>query len=95
LGISAVIVVGHLTTVASADGHILLPEAIRDALQWGPGTRLTIEYGPGILHLKEAPLFAPSTVDALFGSLRRAGPAVSVDDMNAAVAREAAYRAPG
>jgi bifunctional DNA-binding transcriptional regulator/antitoxin component of YhaV-PrlF toxin-antitoxin module len=90
-----VIAARHLTTVVSADGHILLPEAIRDALQWGAGTRLAIEYAPGVLRLKETPAFAPSTVDALFGSLRHAGPALSVDDMNAVVEREAAYRAPG
>lgn len=62
--------------VVSKEGHIVLPNAICDALGWVPATRLAIEYARGGLLLKEAPAFAPSTIDTLFGSLRHAEPAL-------------------
>lgn len=36
---------------------------------------------------------AASSVDTLFGSIRHKGPALSIEDMNAAIAREAERRA--
>lgn len=80
------------TAFVSKEGHIILPNAICDALGWVPGTRLAIEYARGGLLLKEAPAFAPPTIDTLFGSLRHAGHALSVEDMHAAIDREAADR---
>lgn len=32
-----------LTTTISTEGQVILPKAIRDQLQWHPGTRLTVE----------------------------------------------------
>lgn len=80
------------TAVVSKEGHIILPNAICDALGWVPGTRLAIEYARGGLFLKETSAFAPSALDTLFGSLRHAGHALSVEDMHAAIVREAADR---
>ena len=80
------------TAFVSKEGHIILPNAICDTLGWVPRTRLAIEYARGGLLLKKAPAFAPSAVDTLFGSLRHAGHALSVEDMHAAIVREAADR---
>jgi len=46
----------------------------------------------GVL-LKPEPVFAPTTVDAVFGCLEHDGPAKSVEDMNAAIKAEAKRRA--
>lgn len=83
----------RLTTVISTKGQVILPKAIRDQLQWGAGTRLTVENTPDGVLLKSTPVFAASSIDALFGSMRHDGPALSIDDMNAAIAQEAERRA--
>jgi bifunctional DNA-binding transcriptional regulator/antitoxin component of YhaV-PrlF toxin-antitoxin module len=79
-------------TVVSKEGHIILPNAICDAMGWVPGTRLAIEYVRGGLLVKQTTAFAPSAIDILFGSFRHAGPALSVEDTHAAIVREAADR---
>lgn len=83
----------RLTTVISTKGQVILPKAIRDQLQWGAGTRLTVENTPEGVLLKSTPVFATSSIDALFGSMRYEGPALSIDDMNAVIAQEAERRA--
>ena len=83
----------RLTTVISTKGQVILPKAIRDQLHWEPGTRLTVESTPEGVLLKSTPVFPVASVDALFGSMRHSGPALSIDDMNAVIAREAALRA--
>ncbi|OYU33090.1 AbrB/MazE/SpoVT family DNA-binding domain-containing protein [Novosphingobium sp. PASSN1] len=83
----------RLTTVISTKGQVILPKAIRDQLQWGAGTRLTVENTPEGVLLKSTPVFAASSIDALFGSMRHDGPALSIDDMSAAIAQEAERRA--
>ena len=83
----------RLTTVISTKGQVILPKSIRDQLHWEPGTRLTVENTADGVLLKSTPVFPVASVDALFGSMRHSGPALSVDDMNAAITREAALRA--
>ncbi len=83
----------RLTTVVSTKGQVILPKAIRDQLHWGAGTRLTVENTLDGVLLKSTPVFPPSSIDTLFGSMRHEGPALSIDDMNAAVAQEAERRA--
>lgn len=83
----------QLTTVISAKGRIVLPKAILDQLHCEPGTRLSIEIAQGSILLNATPVFTASTIDALFGSMRRGDPALSIDDMNAAIARDTADRA--
>ncbi len=83
----------RLTTVVSTKGQVILPKAIRDQLHWSAGTRLSVENTPDGVLLKSTPIFAPSSIDELFGSMRHAGPALSIDDMDAAIAREAKLRA--
>jgi AbrB family looped-hinge helix DNA binding protein len=83
----------RLTTVISTKGQVILPKAIRDQRRWPAGTRLTIENTADGVLLRPAPVFAPASIDALFGSLAYAGAPQSIEDMDAAVAAEATRRA--
>lgn len=82
-----------LTTVVSTKGQVILPKAIRDTRHWPAGTRLSVENTPDGVLLKPVPVFAQTDIDAVFGSLRREGPPLSLEDMDAAVVREGRRRA--
>jgi len=84
---------GKHTTVLSTKGQFILPKAIRERRQWSAGTRLIVEDTPDGVLLKPEPVFAPTTMDAVFGCLDYEGPAKSVEDMNAAITAEAKRRA--
>jgi AbrB family looped-hinge helix DNA binding protein len=84
---------GKHTTILSTKGQFILPKAIRDQRQWAAGTRLVVEDTPDGVLVKAAPAYAPTTIDAVFGSLRHEGPARSIEDMDAAVMAEAKRRA--
>jgi AbrB family looped-hinge helix DNA binding protein len=81
------------TTVISTKGQVILPKTIRDQRHWAAGTRLTVEDTPEGVLLKATPLFEKTTVSSVFGSLQHSGPALSLEDMDKAVAREAKRRA--
>ncbi|KUR75302.1 AbrB family transcriptional regulator [Novosphingobium sp. Fuku2-ISO-50] len=83
----------RITTVVSTKGQVILPKAIRDQRHWGAGTRLIVEETADGVLLKSMPVFAPTDIDAVFGSLRPTGPALSIDAMNAVIADEARRRA--
>lgn len=83
------------TTTVSTKGQVILPKGIRQRRRWEAGTRLTVEDTEDGVLLKAAPLFAPTEVGAVFGSLRFAGKAKTVAEMNEAVAAEARRRARG
>jgi AbrB family looped-hinge helix DNA binding protein len=77
-----------VTTQLSTKGQVILPAAIRRRHGWNPGTVLLVEdTAEGVL-LRPARPFAPTRVDAVFGMLRRAGPARTVEEMDAAIADE-------
>ncbi len=80
-------------TTVSTKGQVILPKAIRDQRRWLPGTRLTVENTPEGVLLKPAPVFEPTRLDAVFGSLAHSGKAVTLEEMDAAVAAEARRRA--
>ncbi len=82
-----------ITTVISTKGQVILPKVIRDQRDWPAGTRLTVEATPEGVLLKAVPLFGPTTVSSVFGSLRHGGPALSLEDMEKAIALEAKRRA--
>ena len=84
---------GKHTTILSTKGQFILPKAIRDERRWAAGTRLIVEDPPDGVLLKAAPAYTPTTVDAVFGSLRHEGPARSVEDMDAAIMSKAKRRA--
>lgn len=82
-----------ITTVLSTKGQVILPKAIREERHWGVGTQLTVENTPEGVLLRAAPAFPETHVDAVFGSLRHSGAALSIEDMDAAIQREARRRA--
>jgi AbrB family looped-hinge helix DNA binding protein len=84
-----------ITTVISTKGQVILPKTIRDQRHWAAGTRLTVEDTPEGVLLKATPLFAQTKVGSVFGSLRHNGPALTLDDMDKAIAQEAKRRARG
>jgi AbrB family looped-hinge helix DNA binding protein len=85
----------RITTVISTKGQVILPKAIRDQRHWAAGTRLTVEDTPEGVLLKATPLFAQTKVSSVFGSLRHSGPALTLEDMDKAIAQEAKRRARG
>ena len=77
----------------STKGQVILPKAIRDQRHWPAGTKLIVEETPEGVLLKSMPVFAATNMEAVFGSLRPTGPALSIDDMNVVIAEEAKRRA--
>lgn len=77
------------TTTLSTKGQLILPQAIRQRRQWGPGTRLQVEDTPDGVLLKPAPVFAPTRPQDVFGSAKRKGHPITVEDMDAAIVKEA------
>ena len=82
-----------LTTVLSTKGQVILPKSLRDRRNWTPGVCLQVEETEDGLLLKRAPLFEPTKLDDVFAVLKRAGRAVSLEEMDQAVLAEAARRA--
>jgi len=80
-------------TVISTKGQVILLKALRDPLHWTPGTKLTVENTPDAVLLKASPNLAPSTIEEGYGFLRYDGPANSLEEMDAAIVREARRRA--
>jgi AbrB family looped-hinge helix DNA binding protein len=83
----------RITTVISTKGQVILPKAIRDKRQWAAGMQLIVENTPEGVLLKATPAFTQTTISAVYGSLRHKGTALSLEDMDMAVAREAKRRA--
>jgi AbrB family looped-hinge helix DNA binding protein len=77
------------TTVVSTKGQVILPKVVRQNRNWGAGTRLVVEETAEGVLLRAAPLFAPTTIDEVFGSLKWSGPAKTIEEMDQAVLDEA------
>jgi len=81
------------TTRLSSKGQVVLPGSIRKARQWLPGTEFVVEETPeGVLLKPLAPQGAASRIEDVAGCLKPRRVRVSLDEMNAAVAEEAAKR---
>jgi AbrB family looped-hinge helix DNA binding protein len=85
--------VERLTTTVSTKGQVILPKAVRDQRKWEAGTRLTVENTDEGVLLRATPLFAPTEIDAVCGSLAFESKALTIEEMDAAVAAEARRRA--
>jgi AbrB family looped-hinge helix DNA binding protein len=84
----------RLTTRLSSKGQVILPKPIRDRRKWSAGVCLIVEDTEAGVLLRPAPLFEPTTIDQVFGMLRRPGRrALTVEEMDAGVAKEARRRA--
>ena len=82
-----------ITTIVSTKGQVILPKVIRDLRHWPAGTRLIVEDTPEGVLLKAVPIFPETDLDTVFGSMRRDRPALSVEDMNEVIDKEAKRRA--
>lgn len=77
------------TTVLSCKGQVIIPKPVRAAHHWDAGERLVvIDTADGVL-LRPLSRFAPTTLDQVAGSLKWHGPAKSIEEMDAAIARGA------
>lgn len=83
----------RITTTVSTKGQVILPKAIREQRHWPAGTKLIVEDTPDGVLLKSMPVFATTSIEDVFGRLHSSKPALSVDDMNAVIAKEAKRRA--
>ncbi len=83
----------RLTTIVSTKGQVILPKAIRDRRRWPAGTKLAVEETADGVLLKASPVFPESDIDAVAGSLKRRGRALTLKEMDDAIAREAKRRA--
>jgi AbrB family looped-hinge helix DNA binding protein len=78
------------TTRLSSKGQIILPKAVRDAHHFQPGLEFVVEEHPDGIFLR--PLrtaFAPTRLEDILGCAGYRGPALTIDDMDAAIARGA------
>jgi AbrB family looped-hinge helix DNA binding protein len=79
------------TTKLSSNGRVVLPKSVRDAHGWGPRTEFIIESTLDGIFLRAKSPFVRTQLDQVFGSVRYAGPAKSLDEMGAGI-RTAARR---
>ena len=82
-----------LTTTVSTKGQVILPKAIRDQMQWHPGTRLIVEHtADGVLLRPLTTTFSPTQPNDIFGCLAYKGGSKSVEEMDAGIATEIRLR---
>ena len=80
------------TTTLSTKGQVIVPAETRRRLGWHAGTRLIVEDTPDGILLRSAPLFPPTRLEDVAGMLRRDGPAISIEEMDAGIMQEARRR---
>ena len=83
----------RLTTTVSTKGQVILPKAIRERREWSPGTRLVVEETSEGVLLRRAQAFPATRPEDVFGILPHRGPSKSIEEMDAAILREAGRRA--
>lgn len=74
------------TTHLSSKGQVIIPKAVRESRHWRPGQVLEIVETPEGVLLRSRPPFAPTRLDEVAGSLPYTGPAISLDEMEDAIA---------
>lgn len=79
------------TTRLSSKGQVVLPSSIRKARRWQAGTEFEVQETPEGLLLKPLAWKQATRIEDVAGSLK-ASRRVSLEDMEAAVAREAQAR---
>ena len=70
------------STVVSTKGQVILPKALRDQNNWGPGTRLVVEQTEAGVLLRRAPYFKPTRIEDVMGMLKYDGPPISNEEMD-------------
>lgn len=74
------------STTVSSKGQVIIPKPIRDAKHLRRGQRLQVLSVPEGVLLKPMPDVPETTLDDVIGILQWDGPAVTIDEMDAAVA---------
>jgi AbrB family looped-hinge helix DNA binding protein len=77
-----------MQTRISSKGQVVLPKALREKRRWKAGTRLTVEERPDGVLLKPVAKQKVHTIADWAGILKYKGPALTVEDMNAAIEKE-------
>lgn len=85
-------VLDKLTTTVSTKGQVILPKAVRQALRWRAGTRLTVESTADGVLLRPEPAFAATQPEDVFGCLGGNVSPRSLADMEAGILEEARRR---
>lgn len=77
------------TTRLSTKGQIVIPREVREQLGWEPGLELEVRDEGNSILIRPAGLLEATTLADLQGCVQYDGPALSVEDMDAAVAAAA------
>jgi AbrB family looped-hinge helix DNA binding protein len=77
------------TTKLSSKGQIILPKSVRDSHHWSAGMEFEIEDTPDGVMLRPAKSFSPTRLRDVIGCTGYAGPAKTLEDMEAAIAEGA------
>jgi len=80
------------TTRLSTKGQIVLPQSIRVARAWKPGTEFTVEETADGVLLRPAALFPRTKLEDVVGFLRYKGKPKTIAQMDAAIGREVKRR---
>lgn len=75
------------TTVLSSKGQVIIPKPIRSAHHWSAGERLVVEDTADGVLLKPVSVFKKTTLDDLAKCLTWKGPAKTLEEMEAAIAK--------
>ena len=83
-----------LTTLLSTKGQVVIPKELCDARHWHAGMSLVVELCPHGVLLRPATsqLFAPTSLDAVMGSVNYRGPALSAEAIEQARVADAKCR---
>lgn len=80
------------TTKLSSKGQIVLPKAVREQHGWAPGTEFVVESTPDGVRLRAKTQFPLTQLDQVFGSVPHAGPAKTIEAMDAGIRTAVARR---
>jgi len=84
-------------TTLSAEGQVVLPKAVRDALAWQPGQAIEVVQHSGGVTLRAVPATTGAATGEILARIwarnRHSGPTVTIEDMDAAVRAMAVRRA--
>jgi AbrB family looped-hinge helix DNA binding protein len=77
------------TTKLSSKGQIVIPKWLRQRYNWQPGDELVLtDTGRGVLlELSRSDSFPVTTLDDVMNAIHYTGPALSVEEMDDAVAK--------
>lgn len=78
-----------MLTQLSSKGQVVLPKAVRDSHRWAPGTKFTIEDRQDGILLRPAPVATRTKLADVIGCIGYHGPAKTIEEMDAAVLKEA------